>query len=215
MHNKFLPSFVQRKGRITKSQEDNLNNLHSYQITSHSQILSEKDNFKEIILEIGFGNGENLVNLAQENPRNLYIGSEVYLAGIGQVLGAIRDNELTNIRLIIGDIRLFLDEINQPIFDAVLIICPDPWPKLKHHKRRMINSDFLDLTHKVLKMSGHLFMSTDWENYADSIDESINQNLIFEVLTSSSYEHLKLTKFQQKAIDEGRKIYHFSLKKIS
>ncbi len=215
MHNKFLPSFVQRKGRITKSQEDNLNNLHSYQITSHSQILSEKDNFKEIILEIGFGNGENLVNLAQENPRNLYIGSEVYLAGIGQILGAIRDNELTNIRLIIGDIRLFLDEINQPIFDAVLIICPDPWPKLKHHKRRMINSDFLDLTHKVLKMSGHLFMSTDWENYADSIDESINQNLIFEVLTSSSYEHLKLTKFQQKAIDEGRKIYHFSLKKIS
>ena len=215
MHNKFLPSFVQRKGRITKSQEDNLNNLHSYQITSHSQILSEKDNFKEIILEIGFGNGENLVNLAQENPRNLYIGSEVYLAGIGQVLGAIRDNELTNIRLIIGDIRLFLDEINQPIFDAVLIICPDPWPKLKHHKRRMINSDFLDLTHKVLKMSGHLFMSTDWKNYADSIDESINQNLIFEVLTSSSYEHLKLTKFQQKAIDEGRKIYHFSLKKIS
>ena len=215
MHNKFLPSFVQRKGRITKSQEDNLNNLHSYQITSHSQILSEKDNFKEIILEIGFGNGENLVNLAQENPSNLYIGSEVYLAGIGQVLGAIRDNELTNIRLIIGDIRLFLDEINQPIFDAVLIICPDPWPKLKHHKRRMINSDFLDLTHKVLKMSGHLFMSTDWENYADSIDESINQNLIFEVLTSSSYEHLKLTKFQQKAIDEGRKIYHFSLKKIS
>ena len=215
MHNKFLPSFVQRKGRITKSQEDNLNNLHSYQITSHSQILSEKDNFKEIILEIGFGNGENLVNLAQENPRNLYIGSEVYLAGIGQILGAIRDNELTNIRLIIGDIRLFLDEINQPIFDAVLIICPDPWPKLKHHKRRMINSDFLDLTHKVLKMSGHLFMSTDWENYADSIDESINQNLIFEVLTSSSYEHLKLTKFQQRAIEEGRKIYPFSLKKIS
>ena len=215
MHNKFLPSFVQRKGRITKSQEDNLNNLHSYQITSHSQILSEKDNFKEIILEIGFGNGENLVNLAQENPRNLYIGSEVYLAGIGQVLGAIRDNELTNIRLIIGDIRLFLDEINQPIFDAVLIICPDPWPKLKHHKRRLINSDFLDLTHKVLKLSGYLFMSTDWENYAESIEESINQNSIFEVLTSSSYEHLKLTKFQQRAIEEGRKIYPFSLKKIS
>jgi tRNA (guanine-N7-)-methyltransferase len=215
MHYKFLPSFVQRKGRITKSQEDNLNNLHSYQITSHSQILSEKDNFKEVILEIGFGNGESLVNLAKENPHNLYIGSEVYMAGIGQVLGAIRDNELTNIRLITGDIRLFLDEINQPIFDAVLIICPDPWPKLKHHKRRMINSEFLDLTHKVLKLSGHLFMSTDWENYAESIEESINQNSIFEVLNSSPYEYLKLTKFQQRAIEEGRKIYPFSLKKIS
>ena len=110
---------------------------------------------------------------------------------------------------------LFLDEINQPIFDAVLIICPDPWPKLKHHKRRMINSEFLDLTHKVLKLSGHLFMSTDWENYAESIEESINQNSIFVVLNSSPYEYLKLTKFQQRAIEEGRKIYPFSLKKIS
>ena len=215
MHYKFLPSFVQRKGRITKSQVDNLKKLYSYQIISHSQILSEKDNFKEIILEIGFGNGENLVNLAQENPHNLYIGSEVYMAGIGQVLGATKDNELTNIRLITGDVRLFLDEINKPIFDTVLIICPDPWPKLKHHKRRMINSEFLDLTHKVLKLSGHLFISTDWKNYAKSIEESINQNSIFEVLTSSPYEYLKLTKFQQRAIEEGRKIYPFSLKKIS
>lgn len=215
MHNKFLPSFVQRKGRITKSQEDNLYNLHSHQITSHAQILYEKDNYKEIILEIGFGNGESLINLALDNPHNLYIGSEVYMAGIGQVLGAIRDNELTNVRLITGDIRLFLDKINQPIFDVVLIICPDPWPKLKHHKRRMINSEFLDLTHKVLKLSGHLFISTDWENYAESIEESINQNLTFEVITSSPYEHLKLTKFQKRAIEEGRKIYSFSLKKIS
>ena len=140
MHNKFLPSFVQRKGRITKSQEDNLNNLHSYQITSYSQILSEKDNFKEIILEIGFGNGENLVNLAQENPRNLYIGSEVYLAGIGQVLGAIRDNELTNIRLITGDIRLFLDEINQPIFD---------WKVLVRNKKSLLLSTIFTISTNI------------------------------------------------------------------
>jgi tRNA G46 methylase TrmB len=79
----------------------------------------------------------------------------------------------------------------------------------------MINSDFLDLTNKVLKMSGHLFMSTDWENYAESIEESINQNSIFEVLNSSPYEYLKLTKFQQRAIEEGRKIYPFSLKKVN
>jgi tRNA G46 methylase TrmB len=68
MRNKFLPSFVQRKGRITKSQEDNLNSLHKYHVTSHAQILLEKSNFKRVILEIGFGNGENLINLAKENP---------------------------------------------------------------------------------------------------------------------------------------------------
>jgi tRNA (guanine-N7-)-methyltransferase len=214
MRNKFLPSFVQRKGRITKSQEDNLNFLHKYHITSHAQILLEKSNFKKIILEIGFGNGENLINLAKENPQNLYIGSEVYMAGIGQVLGAINTNELANIRLITGDIRLFIDEIDESIFDEVLIICPDPWPKLKHHKRRMINSEFLDSIYKVLNTDSHLFMSTDWKNYAESIDESINKNLDFKVLSSSPYEYITLTKYQQRAAEEGRKIYPFSLKKI-
>jgi len=213
MHNKFLPSFVQRKGRITKSQEDNLNFLHRYHITSHAQILLDKSNFKKIILEIGFGNGENLINLAKENSQNLYIGSEVYMAGIGQVLGAINANELTNIRLITGDIRLLIDKINESVFDEVLIICPDPWPKLKHHKRRMINSEFLDSIYKVLNSDGHLFMSTDWENYAESINESINQNSDFKILNSSPYENITLTKFQQRAIEEGRKIYPFSLQK--
>ena len=213
MRNKFLPSFVQRKGRITKSQEDNLNFLHRYHITSHAQILLDKSNFKKIILEIGFGNGENLINLAKENSQNLYIGSEVYMAGIGQVLGAINANELTNIRLITGDIRLLIDKINESVFDEVLIICPDPWPKLKHHKRRMINSEFLDLIYKLLNPDGHLFMSTDWENYAESINESINQNSDFKILNSSPYENITLTKFQQRAIEEGRKIYPFSLQK--
>ena len=213
MRNKFLPSFVQRKGRITKSQEDNLNFLHRYHITSHAQILLDKSNFKKIILEIGFGNGENLINLAKENSQNLYIGSEVYMAGIGQVLGAINANELTNIRLITGDIRLLIDKIDESVFDEVLIICPDPWPKLKHHKRRMINSEFLDSIYKVLNSDGHLFMSTDWENYAESINESINQNSDFKILNSSPYENITLTKFQQRAIEEGRKIYPFSLQK--
>ena len=213
MRNKFLPSFVQRKGRITKSQEDNLNFLHRYHITSHAQILLDKSNFKKIILEIGFGNGENLISLAKENSQNLYIGSEVYMAGIGQVLGAINANELTNIRLITGDIRLLIDKIDESVFDEVLIICPDPWPKLKHHKRRMINSEFLDSIYKVLNPDGHLFMSTDWENYAESINESINQNSDFKILNSSPYENIALTKFQQRAIAEGRKIYPFSLQK--
>ena len=213
MRNKFLSSFVQRKGRITKSQEDNLKFLHRYHITSHAQILLDKSNFKKIILEIGFGNGENLINLAKENSQNLYIGSEVYMAGIGQVLGAINAYELNNIRLITGDIRLLIDKINESVFDEVLIICPDPWPKLKHHKRRMINSEFLDSIYKVLNPDGHLFMSTDWENYAESINESINQNSDFKILNSSPYENISLTKFQQRAIEEGRKIYPFSLQK--
>ncbi len=151
MRHKFLPSFVQRKGRLTKSQEKNLLNLSSYQISSYSEILKAKTNFKKIILEIGFGNGENIFKFAKNNPEHLYIGSEVYVSGIGQLLGDIISNDLDNVKIMTGDIRLILDEIAEPIFDHVVIICPDPWPKLKHHKRRMLNNDFLHLMHRTIK----------------------------------------------------------------
>ena len=213
MRHKFLPSFVQRKGRLTKSQEKNLLNLSSYQISSYSEILKAKTNFKKIILEIGFGNGENIFKFAKNNPENLYIGSEVYVSGIGQLLGDIISNDLDNVKIITGDIRLILDEIAEPIFDHVVIICPDPWPKLKHHKRRMLNNDFLNLMYRTIKDGGHLFISTDWENYAESIDEAINQNKGFVRLKNSIYKEADLTKFQQRALTEGRKIYPFPLQK--
>jgi tRNA (guanine-N7-)-methyltransferase len=215
MRHKFLPSFVQRKGRLTKSQEKNLLNLSSYQISSYSEILKAKTNFKKIILEIGFGNGENIFKFAKNNSEHLYIGSEVYVSGIGQLLGDIISNDLDNVKIITGDIRLILDEIAEPIFDHVVIICPDPWPKLKHHKRRMLNNDFLNLMHRTIKDGGHLFISTDWENYAESIDEAINQNKGFVRLKNSIYKEADLTKFQQRALTEGRKIYPFPLQKIS
>jgi len=215
MRHKFLPSFVPRKGRLTKSQEKNLLNLSSYQISSYSEILKAKTNFKKIILEIGFGNGENIFKFAKNNSEHLYIGSEVYVSGIGQLLGDIISNDLDNVKIITGDIRLILDEIAEPIFDHVVIICPDPWPKLKHHKRRMLNNDFLNLMHRTIKDGGHLFISTDWENYAESIDEAISQNKGFVRLKNSIYKEADLTKFQQRALTEGRKIYPFPLQKIS
>ena len=213
MRHKFLPSFVQRKGRLTKSQEKNLLSLSKYQISSYSEILAAKTNFKKIILEIGFGNGENIFKFAKNNPENLYIGSEVYVSGIGQLLGDIISNDLDNVKIMTGDIRLILDEITEPIFDHVVIICPDPWPKLKHHKRRMLNNDFLNLMYRTIKDGGHLFISTDWENYAESIDEAINQNKGFVRLKNSIYKEADLTKFQQRALTEGRKIYPFPLQK--
>ena len=215
MRHKFLPSFVQRKGRITKSQEKNLLSLPDYEISSYSEIHKAKNNFKKIILEIGFGNGENVFKFANSNRENLYIGSEVYMAGIGQLLGDVISNDLDNVRIVTGDIRMFLDEVTEPIFDHVVIICPDPWPKLKHHKRRMLNNYFLNLIHKTIKDDGHLFMSTDWENYAEAIEEAINNNGGFIKSEDSIYKEADLTKFQQRAITEGRKIYPFPLKKVS
>ena len=215
MRHKFLPSFVQRKGRITKYQEKNLLSLPNYEISSFLEIQKAKNNFKKVILEIGFGNGENVFKFAKNNRENFYIASEVYMSGIGQLLGDVINNDLNNVKIVTGDIRLLLEDVTKPIFDHVVIICPDPWPKLKHHKRRMLNNDFLDLIHKTIKDDGHLFMSTDWKNYAESIEEAIDQNEGFIKLKDSIYKEADLTKFQERAVREGRKIYPFPLKKVS
>ena len=215
MRHKLLPSFVQRKGRITKSQEKNLLSLPDYEISSYLEIQKAKNNFEKVILEIGFGNGENVFKFAKNNRENFYIASEVYMSGIGQLLGDVINNDLNNVKIVTGDIRLLLEDVTKPIFDHVVIICPDPWPKLKHHKRRMLNNDFLDLIHKTIKDDGHLFMSTDWKNYAESIEEAIDQNEGFIKVKDSIYKEADLTKFQERAVREGRKIYPFPLKKVS
>jgi len=215
MRYKYLPSFVKRRGRITKSQEDNLSHLGSYEISSYLQILQAKKKFSKVVLEVGFGNGENTLALAKQNPDTLYIASEVYLAGIGSLLGEIVDGAIQNIFITSGDIRLLIDDIKEPVFDDVIVICPDPWPKFKHHKRRMLTNEFFELIHPTIQDGGELFMSTDVEDYAESITEQLDMSVGFQRNDSSLYEASSLTKFQRRAMDEGRKIYPFSLKKIS
>ena len=215
MRHKYLPSFVKRRGRITKSQEGNLDALSKYEVKNYSQIINSKKNYSKVVLEIGFGNGENTLDLASNNPDTLYIASEVYLAGIGYLIGEVIGRQLQNILITSGDIRLLIDNIKEPVFDDVIVICPDPWPKLKHHKRRMLTNEFFKLVHPTIKENGELFMSTDVEDYAESIEDQLKLSQGYTRNTKSKYELSGHTKFQRRAIGEGRKIYPFSLRKIS
>ena len=215
MRYKFLPSFVKRRGRITKYQEKNLTSLEEFRIRNSDELYTSSSLFSKTILEIGFGNGENLIFLAEQSPDTLFIGSEVYLAGIGYLIGEIQERNINNIRIHKGDIRLLIEDIKEPVFDNVLIICPDPWPKARHHKRRLIQSDFLELIHPTIKLNGELFISTDWENYAESIEDVIALSDGYKELQNSKYENSDLTKFQQRAKKEGRDIYTFNLKKLT
>ena len=108
-----------------------------------------------------------------------------------------------------------IDNIKEPVFDDVIVICPDPWPKLKHHKRRMLTNEFFKLVHPSIKDNGELFMSTDVEDYAESIEDQLKLSQGYARNTKSKYELSSHTKFQRRAIEEGRKIYSFSLRKIS
>tara|TARA_B100000927_G_C16446898_1_gene462171 strand:+ start:963 stop:1499 length:537 start_codon:yes stop_codon:yes gene_type:complete len=170
--------------------------------------------YEKIILEIGFGNGENTSFLASENPNALIVASEVYLSGIGSLLNNIAKNSLTNIKIFDEDVRELLFKLPNKIFDEIYIICPDPWPKARHHKRRLIKNDFLKILANVLKKDGTVYISTDWENYAESIEEELEKTKDQFSFSQISNQGMPITRFQQRAIKEGRSIYTFLLKAI-
>lgn len=177
-------------------------------------LLNTSRNYKKIILEIGFGNGENTSFLASKNPDALIIASEVYLSGIGSLLNSISLNLITNIKFFDNDVRELLLEIKNEIFDEIYIICPDPWPKARHHKRRLVKRDFLLLLDRVLRKNGTVYISTDWENYAESIQEEIAKTSDSFEFKKISNEGMPVTRFQQRAINEGRAIHTFLLKTL-
>lgn len=215
MQLKFLPSFVKRKGRITKKQTHSLSSLSEFSVKSIQEVEDFSKHFDKCYLEIGFGNAENIIFQAINNPSYLFIGSEVYMSGIGTLVSSIKENNINNIKIFSDDIRLLLDQSPKKVFDSVIIICPDPWPKEKHHKRRLINKSFLDMVHDFMKDDSNIYISTDWENYAESISELFVKNKLFKPSSNKSFQKDSLSKFERRGKDEGRELFEFNYKKVS
>ena len=215
MQLKFLPSFVKRKGRITKKQTHSLSSLSEFSVKSIQEVEDFSKHFDKCYLEIGFGNAENIIFQAINNPGYLFIGSEVYMSGIGTLVSSIKENNINNIKIFSDDIRLLLDQSPKKVFDSVIIICPDPWPKEKHHKRRLINKSFLDMVYDFMKDDSNIYISTDWENYAESISELFVKNKLFKSSSIKSFQKDSLSKFERRGKDEGRELFEFNYKKVS
>ena len=215
MQLKFLPSFVKRKGRITKKQTHSLSSLSEFSVKSIQEVEDFSKDFDKCYLEIGFGNAENIIFQAINNPSYLFIGSEVYMSGIGTLVSSIKENNINNIKIFSDDIRLLLDQSPKKVFDSVIIICPDPWPKEKHHKRRLINKSFLEMVHDFMKDDSNIYISTDWENYAESISELFVKNKLFKPSLNKSFQKDSLSKFERRGKDEGRELFEFNYKKVS
>ncbi len=215
MQLKFLPSFVKRKGRITKKQTHSLSSLSEFSVKSIQEVEDFSKNYDKCYLEIGFGNAENIIFQAINNPSYLFIGSEVYMSGIGTLVSSIKENKINNIKIFSDDIRILLDQCPKIVFDSVIIICPDPWPKEKHHKRRLINKSFLEMVHDFMKDDSNIYISTDWENYAESISELFVKNKLFKPSSNKSFQKDSLSKFERRGKDEGRELFEFNYKKVS
>ena len=213
MHQKYLPSFAKRNGRITNSQKKNLELFKNFEIKDLKDFKYSLKKYSKCALEICFCNGENLINQAILNPNTLHIGSEVYKSGIGSLIGAINQKKLSNIKIFQNDVRDLFDKEPEEIFDLIIIICPDPWPKEKHHKRRLINKEFLQMIFNFMTENSYLHISTDWQNYAESIEKDLRVFKKFSKTKDSIIVRNELTKFERRGISEERKISVFDFKK--
>lgn len=165
-------SYVIRKGRMTQGQSRAIEELGPrYLIPAEPGTLIDFakvfGNDHPVVLEIGFGMGRSLMQMAQDTPGQNFVGIEVYPPGIGSALAEIGKLGLVNVRLINHDAYEVVSGCIAPnSLDAVQIFFPDPWPKLRHHKRRLINDEFVQMLRPLLKSGGEIRMATDWENYA-------------------------------------------------
>ena len=206
---KYLPSFVKRLGRITASQKANLNDLDRYK----TKIKDLKN--KNVVLDIGFGNGEYTAAYANAFQEKHLIATEVYLSGIGSLIGLINKYKITNISIFDEDVRLLMDQMPKEFLDSVNILFPDPWQKAKHHKRRLIGEDFLYQLHPLLKPNAKIFVRTDWEDYAEQISELAEvMSSHFRLERTQNIEFEFETRFHQRAIKEGREINSFLFTKL-
>lgn len=166
-----IRSFVERKGRISSLDMPIFEKMWPiYGLSLENKKLDIEQIFGRggpTTLEIGFGNGRSLLQMACDNPQHNFIGIEVYKAGIVKLLVGIHKLGLTNIRVFCADA---IEVLNNCICDesiaAVQLFFPDPWPKARHHKRRIIQPEFAKLIHAKLRTDGTFHMATDWEEYA-------------------------------------------------
>lgn len=173
------------------------------------------------ILEIGFGFGDFLFEKAKNNPNSQFYGFEPHLNGIVNLLGKLEKNLLNNIKISTQDVRLALTNFADNFFDEIYILFPDPWPKTKHFKRRLINEDFLDnFLAKKLKNDGTLIITTDHDSYKIWILKSLLNSNKFSWLANSKQDwqefpdNWTFTKYQKKAAKEGRISIILKAKKI-
>ena len=179
---------------------------------SKRQSLKIDKKFQKITLEVGFGNGEFLINQSNLNKDSLFIGCEVYLNGFSKVLNKINDRQINNIKICSINFIYLVQVLKNETIDQIYFINPDPWPKARHNKRRVINIENLNLMASKLKTNCSIIVTTDSLDYYEYIVSIFkNKDLMFR---NMEYEELKtsdklygISSYQRKAINRNDKIY--------
>jgi tRNA (guanine-N7-)-methyltransferase len=210
-----IRSYVLRSGRMTAMQHKALDQLYALHGVAWKagRILKTEDVFGQdapLVVEIGFGMGIATAAIAQALPDTRFLGIEVYAPGVGKLLSEIERLGLSNVKICRHDALEVIGDMLAPgSVDGFHVFFPDPWPKKRHHKRRIMSAEFIRLLAERLKPGGYVYYVSDWEEYA----EWTLERLTAEPLLANAYERWAerepwrpITKFEQRALVEGRAI---------
>lgn len=219
-----IRSFVKREGRLTKRQEQALSQQWQSMGLDHQ---SENFDLAEVfgreaktVLEIGFGMGASLLEMAERNPEVNFIGIEVHRPGVGACLADAAERGITNLRVFEHDaVEVLADSIADNSLDTVQLFFPDPWHKKRHHKRRIVQPEFVQQIRAKLKVGGVFHMATDWENYAEHMLEVMsaapgyrNQSETGDYVPRPDFR--PLTKFENRGHRLGHGVWDLMFEKI-
>lgn len=206
-------SFVLRQGRITAAQRTALDSLWQHYGVEYNGSPIDLDQLfgrsAPRVLEIGFGMGDALAAMAQAHPEQDYLGIEVHRPGVGNLLRLLAAQQSNNVRILCADaVEMLRLHLPDAAFDTVQLFFPDPWPKRRHHKRRIVQPDFVALATQKLKRGGRLHLCTDWENYATQMLEVLNATpALANTSATGCYAdrgERPPSKFERRATREGR-----------
>lgn len=218
-----IRSFIRRQGRATPAQKKALEEVRDKYCLdpsiSHDFTL-EFGRQAPLIVEIGFGNGTSLAEMAEANPTINYLGIEVHTPGIGHLMMLLEQKSLSNVRIFHHDaIEILEQNIPDDSLSGVHLFFPDPWHKRRHHKRRIVRPSFIELLNNKLISGGYFHAATDWEHYAKQMLVSFSSATGFVNSSKdnnywSRPEYRPLTKFEKRGLRLGHEVWDLIFKKI-
>lgn len=217
-----IKSFILRQGRLTHGQQRALDEQWPvFGIDYEAQPLDLATLFgndNPVVLEIGFGNGESLLQMAAENPEQNFIGIEVHRPGVGHLLHLIQEQGIQNLRVMNHDaIDILQNQIPEHSLSRIQLYFPDPWHKKKHNKRRIVQPAFLDTLASLLKEDGQIHFATDWEHYAEHMMATLEAHAKFinthkKQQFSPKPDYRPITKFERRGQRLGHGVWDLIFK---